>query len=486
MANLQTLPNELILRILGQFDVARVLALGQTCKRFHSIAFSKSAWVNIVLDLRARAFIDRRLAPDPGRLTSQELIALVKRVVQGPISWNLLPGANTIAPKISARAVIDIQRPREINYRRLHLLPGGEHLFLLQDDVLECYAVVDGHRVWTSQSHSPEHRVLDLATELASDDKILALMILSPRHPAQERKTCLELIELVVRSGSSTQLFWLQIDDVQPTHATVFLAGDHFMFDPNSTLSPGQLVFAVGNWRKGTIGAVSVPTSGLISESLADGFLGLLTTHDTNELFVKRLSIVDVAQVSTMVTIKPNEPVELRAIHFLPVASFASTLTVDFEAPREGSNHSISTFTIFKNPLSDDTSRIWFSLTTFPAPPAASPTSEALHRLSLSYPLRGERRLELRRSYSSTIWRDAYKIFFSGHTQTTAHPTFRTERDGHSKKLLIHPDIADIAPVMVKYCDGENPPGVPSLWSSPYSGNWAYFSANRIIINYFE
>src|ERR1700730_18053995 len=58
----------------------------QTCRHLHSLAFTKHVWLALLQD--ARPFLDRWSESPLHQFSTEELIGLAKRIVQGPQTWS--------------------------------------------------------------------------------------------------------------------------------------------------------------------------------------------------------------------------------------------------------------------------------------------------------------------------------------------------------------------------------------------------------------
>ncbi|KAJ7917945.1 hypothetical protein B0H13DRAFT_1869857 [Mycena leptocephala] len=114
----------------------------QTCKSLYELAFTKTTWLALVVDLRRRLILDAARTPDLQDLTTEELIAIVKRLKTGPSSW----GAGG-APHISKEIIVQVKMRRG-GYHHAKLLRSGGHVLFHNYGALECWDVARDHLVW--------------------------------------------------------------------------------------------------------------------------------------------------------------------------------------------------------------------------------------------------------------------------------------------------------------------------------------------------
>ncbi|KAJ7110516.1 hypothetical protein C8R44DRAFT_883652 [Mycena epipterygia] len=83
------LPEDVILYTLCRCDVSSVLSISETNRYLHDLAFTATTiWMSLVEDLRHRGFVDRLSAADIRTMSTQSLVALVRRMVVGPETWS--------------------------------------------------------------------------------------------------------------------------------------------------------------------------------------------------------------------------------------------------------------------------------------------------------------------------------------------------------------------------------------------------------------
>ncbi|KAJ7133193.1 hypothetical protein C8R44DRAFT_772028 [Mycena epipterygia] len=107
------LPEDVVLHALSICDVSSVISFSETNKYLHHIAFTPTVWMSLVEDLRLRGFVDRLSTADIRSMSTESLVAVVKRVVLGPEAWS--PPPRIQSPKTSSlsRMLGKLATPRQ-------------------------------------------------------------------------------------------------------------------------------------------------------------------------------------------------------------------------------------------------------------------------------------------------------------------------------------------------------------------------------------
>ncbi|KAF7298457.1 F-box domain-containing protein [Mycena kentingensis (nom. inval.)] len=473
---------------------ARVSSLAR-CKRFYSLASSKSAWINIVQDLRNRGFIDRRLARDPGQLTTSQLVTLVRRVISGPPSWSPTPDTHIFTPSILGCTLLNPAPEPAGEYRALYPVPGGDYVFVVYSTVLECYAVEDGRKIWTSEPLPAAHQISHVVIDRHQEEVSILLQLRS----TTDGNDCafFQLVSLDLRKHRAIQLLWLQIDALGQNGwnlqaEAVHLNRDIFAFRITGRHTP-DCCLALVDWRKLTIGVVSLHNSPC--EAIAGTVLAVLTKHDDNDSFVTRLSIYDLRVVYALLPVvrtQADEPVLWNTLRPLELGNLAPSLSLGFDVPRAGSGACFPALSIFPSPLEDGAYRLWLSTGTTPdrnntfstSASASNQPVHTLHLISLSFPnpATGPGSIRLRKSYPTERWRTAHGVTFSGHTLQLAYP------DTLGKRVLTHANgLHHTVDLTASDWLGKfEPEGAGGIWMSPYSGDWVCNFDDKVAIVHFR
>ncbi|KAJ7861178.1 hypothetical protein B0H13DRAFT_1900601 [Mycena leptocephala] len=154
----------------------------QTCKSLYELAFTKTTWLALVVDLRRRLILDAACTSDLQDLTTEELIAIVKRLKTGPSSW----GAGG-APHISKEITVQVKMRRG-GYHHAKLLRSGGHVLFHNYGALECWDVARDHLVWGYTPLVEGWEVICFAAEENGGGERLTILIyessVAGHHPA--------------------------------------------------------------------------------------------------------------------------------------------------------------------------------------------------------------------------------------------------------------------------------------------------------------
>ncbi|KAJ6560306.1 hypothetical protein B0H19DRAFT_1260926 [Mycena capillaripes] len=200
LLSFQDLIDDVLLLILAECDIAGVIAISETSKAFHHLAFSKIVWFSLVSRLVQRRFIDSR--PDNGYLkdlSTEQLIDLVKRLLRGPKAW-AAPDSRLSAPVESRRIVLHPEITIPWN-NKAKLLPGGKYVLFENFEKVEFWSVFEDRLVWKHVPSMDEASVLESAAELVGDDRVVVLTC--QRTWALPRKNFIEISTLDTKSGIS-------------------------------------------------------------------------------------------------------------------------------------------------------------------------------------------------------------------------------------------------------------------------------------------
>ncbi|KAJ7133328.1 hypothetical protein C8R44DRAFT_849458 [Mycena epipterygia] len=208
------LPEDVLHDVLCLSDIYSVISISQTNKYLHDLASTPTIWIFLVEDLRNRGFIDRLSAADIRSMSTQSLVAIVRRLVIGPEAWS--PSArpkffSKILQKLASRgraadpppaqpytqillhAPIDFRLP----CRDFKLLPGGKYILFCSKNAqdltdLGCWRVADDSFVGTYHSGLPSPHICSFEAEVL---------------PGGERAN----IVMCVRTGTINTSFMLQV-----------------------------------------------------------------------------------------------------------------------------------------------------------------------------------------------------------------------------------------------------------------------------------
>ncbi|KAJ6540473.1 hypothetical protein B0H19DRAFT_331629 [Mycena capillaripes] len=183
--SLITLDEDIFPRILSLLDVITVVRCRQVCWYMCYLAESKDVWVALVFDLCQRRLLDLPTTTSDTILntlrdmTTDELIAHVKRVVRGPDSWMptgpAAPGPPNLPPSTIHREILIPMDDSILNEAQtMHIMPtllhGGTHLIVHRGFVCELWDVKRAARIWKSNYALPPQIQLCFTTGDVSDE----------------------------------------------------------------------------------------------------------------------------------------------------------------------------------------------------------------------------------------------------------------------------------------------------------------------------
>ncbi|KAJ7050806.1 hypothetical protein C8F01DRAFT_1237610 [Mycena amicta] len=216
-------PSDVVLLVLAFCDVASVLAVSQTCKRLHTLAFEKSVWISLCCDLQHRQILDCVLTPKLSGFTTTELLGLIKRIVSGPDSWKTgrVPTIQReITLPLQAQALGSRTSPR-YSSDEVQLLPDGRHLLFNHFGTLTCWDVVSQNRIWKHVPSADPARsyVVHVAAAKVSRDVLRILAANQVASGGGDNSNYVEIIELDLQTGIDRLLLVTQIWGKSPVDA---------------------------------------------------------------------------------------------------------------------------------------------------------------------------------------------------------------------------------------------------------------------------
>ncbi|KAJ7887586.1 hypothetical protein B0H14DRAFT_3856294 [Mycena olivaceomarginata] len=202
--HLHDLFEDVLFVILIECDVAGVLALSETSKFFHHLAFTNTVWHSLVTKLVQRGFIDRRSDDEDLKdLSTEQLIGIIKRILRGPKAWVDIPSKSypvvvrrSLNPKIFQGPAMS---PFVKKWNRSKLLPGGKYVLFLNSSRLECWSVFEDRLVWTHRPSMDLTSVHDFEVETVECD--LAVILTCQR--TEPDKLFVEISTLDLKAGVS-------------------------------------------------------------------------------------------------------------------------------------------------------------------------------------------------------------------------------------------------------------------------------------------
>ena len=111
-------------------------------RRLYALAFSRATWVPLVSDLHRRNLVE--LIPEQSLedTSTDALIELVKRAVQGPRSWRK---SSNSEPSITREITLNTNSG---GWKPPVLLPGGRIVVFVGSGKLRCWSVLEDRLLW--------------------------------------------------------------------------------------------------------------------------------------------------------------------------------------------------------------------------------------------------------------------------------------------------------------------------------------------------
>ncbi|KAJ6570846.1 hypothetical protein DFH09DRAFT_1153219, partial [Mycena vulgaris] len=229
------LDEDVLPRILANCDIYTVLSCSRVSRFFRTLALSKQLWISLLLDLSARSLFS---LPEPSNLrelTTDELLAAVKRLVCGPATWS---HQSPLPPTVSRSTSFDNCTMSAVD-GQIRLLPGGRHFVVDHGLGIKCCDAKTGECVWTRGT-----RVSDYSVEML-DEGQSAMFFLLLYTSMQE----LVIVHVHLSSGQSEDLFALRLNIHMGFCKNPSLSGDLIGLVLRFTDDGGVLVI---DWRKRT------------------------------------------------------------------------------------------------------------------------------------------------------------------------------------------------------------------------------------------
>jgi len=235
--NIRTLLcDDVLLDILCFSDISTVISVSQTSKYFYILAFSKEVWLALISTLHARNFIDYFPGQQGFReLSTDALVDLAKRTVQGPRSWSV-PTYQDPSSGIARQLVLNANLQPKLPHLRLideaRLLPGGQLVLFANQGRLRCCRVTRNAPIWEYRGHwTSPYYVRDFAAEVIEDGEAVMIAVgISVTSPFSS--SCyhhfVDVIRLDVLRGTSHSVFSHQLPETttETVSFSVKICGD--------------------------------------------------------------------------------------------------------------------------------------------------------------------------------------------------------------------------------------------------------------------
>ncbi|KAF9460571.1 hypothetical protein BDZ94DRAFT_1311342 [Collybia nuda] len=211
MAPRNDLIHDISLAILAASDVPSAF------KAFHKIAFSRSIWVALLLDMDSRIKFELPPGQSIDELPTRTLIDLAKRAILGPISWSPHSPFHS-KPVVSHEIALPFGTVLDAGVQfGAYLVPGGNYV-LVGSSRLQCWDLSTKRCLWTHESlgnPSDWSMVQNFAFEMVDDDKAMILLIwMRNSYPGSwDRRNAVEIVHLDLSTRKSRLLLSLNAQD---------------------------------------------------------------------------------------------------------------------------------------------------------------------------------------------------------------------------------------------------------------------------------
>ncbi|KAJ7110475.1 hypothetical protein C8R44DRAFT_800081, partial [Mycena epipterygia] len=485
------IPEDVIQYSLCLSDISSVVSSSQTNKYLHELAFTPTIWIALVEDLRHLGFVDRLSAADIRAMSTQSLMAVVRRLVVGPKAWspppsprpksfsrilNKLPnsrGRQVLVPSpVEPCAHIVLHpsiHPTVPLRRKFTVLRGGKYALFCDVDaegvqVLKCWRVVDDSLLGTYRSRLPSHSIYCFEAEVLPGGECanIVLCILTGTVPQFPEPGFVEIVSWNFATGVIELL------------SKIDCTGGHFGHPSSpkicfgiaaARVSGDETMYAIIDWRAQQYCLIICPRWDCQTELIPGYFILSWTSGRTQEIRVfamTSLSILwtPVAQHNMLNPVLPSNLPHV-ASHIVKVKGRIVRLDV--------------IFAVHESPLQCGTYRVWIYIPYSKPRVLGSSTARALMcRFRLSLP---------GTSGSQFTWQQqscipvvaalrTYRISYSGHTKAEI---WATEPPNHQ----IFPQEYS-APIILQI---SAPRG--SADPAPYSGAVGYATEQTFVLSYF-
>ncbi|KAJ6472465.1 hypothetical protein C8R45DRAFT_1217758 [Mycena sanguinolenta] len=196
-----------IFSIFACCDISRVVSTGQTCRYLHKLAFDRSVWHGLLLDLQRRSILDQNCTPNLETLSTDEMIAAVRRLITGPHTWSPSNLGFAAVPEVSKKITVHcaIRVAADFKSLSVRLLPSGRYILWNNSNGVECWSVAENRLVWTDASVKDDW--VQQYTADDTDTNSLIIMICSRSNADLLIRT--EIVSVDVHSGTHNPVFKL-------------------------------------------------------------------------------------------------------------------------------------------------------------------------------------------------------------------------------------------------------------------------------------
>ncbi|KAJ7080237.1 hypothetical protein C8R44DRAFT_907181 [Mycena epipterygia] len=444
--------------------------------------------MSLVEDLRNRNFVDRLSAPDIRAMSTQDLVAVVRRLVVGPDSWS--PRIQSLQPfsrirqktasylktaaldgnASPARACAPIVvhpsiPPAQPRFLRAELLRGGHYVLFHHGRSarkLGCWKVAEDSLVGTYCTSST---IIDFAAEVLDGGERVNIVI---RLRNSATVCSVEVISWEFATGMSELLLVTQYTDSQPDlHSLPTICG-RLALVRTYRQSSGAHIHIIIDFRTQMHCKLRL-LSHIKSELVPGYFISTATSFSDNTQEIRVYSIASLSNSWTPVG-------DLNTTDAVGLSNIPHVMSTSIML--KGVPLSPGVIAVHECLLQRGMYRVWIYNDYSESRLFGGSTTRAqLSRFSLSLPTTDEHQFTWRAQHCTPTepHERTRGISYSGHT-----PIFSWYPEASQR--LLSPNIPP-APIVV-----EIPEGMVSAWEKvgPYGGALAYFLDQSLVLYYFE
>ncbi|KAJ7259991.1 hypothetical protein B0H12DRAFT_1231927 [Mycena haematopus] len=205
---LSDLVPDVIFSIFAYCDISSVVSTSQTCRYLHNLAFNRSVWLGLLINLRRRSILDQTYTPNLQTLSTDEMIGSVRWLLTGPQTWSLQNLDSGSAAEISREIALYPDAVKGSNTWEyvVKLLPSGRYVLFHDWDDLECWSVADKRLIWTYVSAMERSQVLDFAMDETDSESLIIMVCGRSSLLTGGSINFVEIVSLNVHTGTHDSL----------------------------------------------------------------------------------------------------------------------------------------------------------------------------------------------------------------------------------------------------------------------------------------
>ncbi|KAJ7106991.1 hypothetical protein C8R44DRAFT_858085 [Mycena epipterygia] len=495
------LPEDVVYHALSMCDIFSVICISQTSKYLHLLGLTPTVWRPLVEDLRNRGFIDRLSAADIRAMSTETLIAVVKRLVVGPVAWSPPKIQSSPQPTSFSEMLAKLVRLRgqkaavpdppqiqpcgeivlhptippalpEPSRTTFKVLRGGKYALFCQVQAataLGCWRVADDSLLGVYYSALSTPRIFDFEAEVFDGGERANIVIVV--YAETDNLGFVEIIHWDFGTGKTELLSTTPCTNYQlcPSSPKICSGLAAVRVYPNN---PWAEMYVIIDWPAHQHCKIICPANvGFeFCMELIPGFF-IVTARPSSPNLTTEIRVGSVASLSgSWVSLPVEQHNTIEPLPFSSLSLVASNTVTPTDARIKSGR-----LEVHESPLQRGTYRVWLSIPY--SVPGAHDSGGSTHRaLICSFNLStlesggSQFSWKQRSSVSAVPTACADRILYSGHTQF--------EPNGIQK--IFQPDNHS-APITL-----EMPEGTHLALLVPYSGTLAYFTMQTIVLRYFE